>query len=784
MGAHWLGLVPDLNKEVSRSRRQLSETIAIHSAAHVRKEHWVDLRATLETLVDRNADLMSIGVRSDRTGLKVDTGHHAEIWEKRNESSVGIDSVTVPINLSRSQWGSVELCFRAPENTHWGGIWEHPLVRLLAFFVVAGVLAYTIFVGKVIRVFSNTQVVPERVRQALDTLAEGLLVLDEKARIVLANDAFAKTVGVPADYLTEMSADALPWQFEDPTQGGEYPWSVAIKDASVQTEQMLNLQLDDGARRIFSVNAAPLGGNGSRRGALATFRDVTHVEEHRAELEMMLKMLRSSRDEIEKKNRELEILATQDALTGCLNRRAFFDRFGKAWAESSKAGRPLSCIMIDNDHFKRVNDTYGHGVGDAVLKRVASVLKTRHRESGIVCRYGGEEFCVLLPGVDFESAIQEAEKTRLAISEITFHDPADLRLTASIGVSETRFDAQDPQELINQADVCLYTAKRAGRNCVVPFTANMAEMDGDMANHLDRKGVEIPFQAVTALVSTLSYRDAKTAEHSRRVADLCTRVASEFMDVQDVHLVEIAALLHDIGKVGVPDHILLKPGPLSAAEWEVMSRHDRIGVEIVESAFECPELTKIIQSHHAFFGGGGRSDEQLTGLEIPVAARLLTICDSYDAMISDRVYRKGRSHEDAVAELRRCAPSQFDPELVERFARVVNCKPSDESLASKNEAAIQIGYQVERLAVAVDNQDAEGMKSLASRLGLFARSCDIEKLAEAAERIEGHLESHVGEEEISWIQLIRDTNELLDICRATQTEFLKHSLDQSLQAGR
>ena len=670
LGAHWFGLIPDSHELRASSRRTLSETIAINAAAHIRKNQFAELQVTAQTLADRNPDLLSVGIRTQAGQLKVDSGHHAELWQQqsavspgRNDSESqnpdsqrsssqisGVDVIQVPVTLNQVRWGSVELCFRAPEHSFTGAIAEHPLVRLLAFFCCMGVVAYTIFVGKVIYVFNNTQVVPERVRQALDTLAEGLLVLDENARIVLANDAFAKTVGVAPQYLTEMSADSLPWQFARGQDHGSLPWHRAIEDCRIETERMLLLQMDDGSQRILSVNAAPLGGNRTRRGALATFRDVTHIEEHRAELEKMLSMLRCSRDEIERKNRELEILATQDSLTGCLNRRAFFERMAKKWERHQKTGTPISCIMIDNDHFKQVNDTFGHAVGDEVLRRVSAVLRGRHSEHGLVCRYGGEEFCIMLPAVSYEDAIEQAELTRIAISQICFDEPKELRLTASVGVSETRFDAGDAQELINQADVCLYAAKRAGRNCVIPYTHKMAELEGDIAEHADRKGVEIPFQGVAALMAALSYRDPKTAEHSRRVADLCKRVAEDMFDLHDLHLMEIAALLHDVGKVGVPDHILLKPGPLTREEWEIMSRHDHIGVEIVDSAFGCKELTHILKTHHTFFGTPEHPQNQTAKDEIPLPARILAICDCYDAIVSDRVYRSGRSHEEAIAE--------------------------------------------------------------------------------------------------------------------------------------
>jgi diguanylate cyclase (GGDEF)-like protein/putative nucleotidyltransferase with HDIG domain len=434
--------------------------------------------------------------------------------------------------------------------------------------------------------------------------------------------------------------------------------------------------------------------------------------------------------------------------------------------------------MIDIDHFKNVNDTYGHSVGDEVLRRVSGVIRELHRDHALVCRYGGEEFCLVLPYFDLNRAIEEAENTRAAISAIVMDDPAELKLTASIGVSELRFDPSDPQELINQADLCLYVAKRQGRDQVVSYNPSLLESAPDDKNptHMPARRIEIPYQAVTALVSALSYRDINTAEHSRRVADLCSRAAEGIFDPEQTYVLEIAALLHDIGKVGVPDHILLKPGPLTRDEWELMGRHDRIGVEIIASAFDCPELSEIISTHHAYFGGAEGDSHLPVGEEIPVGARLLTIADSYDAMVSDRVYRKGRSHDEAIKELRRCAGTQFDPKLVEHFATKIAADTpqiTHGALSLRKQTALQIGFQVERLAQAIDTQDSEGLQLLASRLGMIARSCDIEPIARAAEKIE----LQAGEEEVQWLTLMRDTHELLDMCRSTQSNFLRQTLE-------
>lgn len=782
LGAHWLGFVPDSGPVEMRARQSLSEAIAINSAAHIRKQQWRDLTATLQTQVDRSdQELLSIGIRSDLGVLRVDTGHHDEIWPETIDDRSRVNAIQVPITLNRRPWGAVELCFRKQHEEGLAGVMHHPLVRLLAFFLVSGVFAYTFFVVRVLRLFNSTQVVPERVRQALDTLAEGLLVLDEKGRIVLANRSFADTVGIDSEELAGRAASGLSWLTDD-DENEEYPWMLAINELTLQSEKMLRYQTADRSQRIFSVNAAPLGADKAQRGALVTFRDVTHVEEHRAELEKMLSLLRSSRDEIKRKNVELEILATQDALTGCLNRRAFFERFDRSWSEARASLESLSCIMIDIDHFKSVNDNHGHHTGDEVLRQVSKVIREMHREHGLVCRYGGEEFCVVLPFFDLDQAVAEAERTREAICEIILDDPPDLRLTASLGVSELRFNPSDPQDLVNQADVCLYVAKREGRNRVIAYNPALEAAQDAPASVTLKRRVDIPYQAVTALVSALSYRDVNTAEHSRRVADLCARVSDGIFDPEETYVLEIAALLHDIGKIGVPDHILLKPGPLTKDEWELMGRHDRIGVEIIASAFDCVELSEIISTHHAFFGGAARDPHLPTGEDIPAGARMLTIADSYDAMVSDRVYRKGRSHEEAIEELRRCAGTQFDPKLVEHFAEKIQATvpaTANGAFSLRKQTTLQIGYQVERLAQAIDAQDAEGLESLAARLAMIARSCSIDAIAEAASRIK----EQASAEDVQWLGLLRDTHELLDMCRATQSNYLRETLSSNRESA-
>jgi diguanylate cyclase (GGDEF)-like protein len=489
-------------------------------------------------------------------------------------------------------------------------------------------------------------------------------------------------VGFPElnSQLVGRRASTLPWMSTDfSATSAELPWQRVLRGEEVRQGEMLRLQTASEEARKFMVNSTMiLDDQGNSQGALTSFGDVTPLERKKLELAEMLKCLQKSSEEIRRQNSELERLALEDPLTGCLNRRSFFESFETLWDEAVRQGRPLSCVMTDIDYFKSINDNFGHSFGDEVLRAVAKTLKQTAREADIVCRYGGEEFCVLMRNADPEAAAHGAERLRQAVASIKL---PKVTVTASFGLSSTVLGAQNNQELLDQADKALSLAKRNGRNCVVRFDEVPADLVVDETSisrtrRASAPAVEkpIPFHAVIALISALAYRDLPTAEHSRRVADLCVLVAEGLISPSQCYLLEIAALLHDIGKIGVPDSILLKAGRLNAEEAEVMRTYQRIGIELVRASFKSPELCAILENRTTPPDAVSDPGKPGSRSRIPVGARILAIADSYDAMTRDSVYRRGMTPDAAFAELRRCVGSQFDPELVERFIACVKSR--------------------------------------------------------------------------------------------------------------
>jgi diguanylate cyclase (GGDEF)-like protein/PAS domain S-box-containing protein len=784
--ARTVGLVEDQNNIVLKGRADLCESLAINFSLMAMHNDVATMKKSLVAVMSRNKDIASIGVRRVSGKLTLSSGGHADSWIPPADEKSSLAQMIVPISSRNGRWGSLEVAFVTSGLPAWIAWLTSPFMKLAIFMNLCSLVVFYLFFVKILRQLNPSKAIPGRVRSALDTLTEGLLVCDKKGTIVLANEAFSGMSGRNPDAMLGLRMTELPWRNRGESEKKpliEVPWDDALRDKESCTGVLMDFLVGDHEARTLVVNSSPVfAGTGQVQGILTSVQDVTPLEKKKRELNMALRQLQESSESIRQQNEELQKLATTDPLTECLNRRSFFEQFETLWQTAERHDHPICCIMVDIDFFKSINDNHGHSMGDEVLRGVGEVLRDTARVGDLVCRFGGEEFLVLLPHTDVDAATQAGERFRVAMASKKF---PGLSITASLGVSGRSLGASDAQQMLDEADKCLYVAKRNGRDQVVRYDDVPADLEVDESEISRTTPVEddifsatesVPYRAVAALVSTLAYRHPTTASHSRRVADLCVTVAEGLLTPSEIYTVETAALLHDIGKVGVPDSILLKAGKLTEEEWSVMRRHDRIGVEIVHAAFENGALSSIVEYARAWYGGTPHRPGLPAGDSIPLGARVIAIADAYDSMTTDRPYRKAQPPDVAFQELRQHAGMQFDPKLVERFIATVRARPVRSAASSpkvNRETALGIGMHLERLIRALETQDLEGMKVLSDRLAAIATDDNLTDFAEKATQLK---ETIVDEADL--IDILDSANDLIELCRSTQATWTSPELEE------
>ncbi|MGE5405129.1 MAG: diguanylate cyclase domain-containing protein, partial [Candidatus Saccharibacteria bacterium] len=376
----------------------------------------------------------------------------------------------------------------------------------------------------------------------------------------------------------------------------------------------------DGRTVVVRVNSSPIIENGQVVGGLVLIEDIT------------------DRKRVEE---QLKYLSMHDQLTGLYNRNYFEEEMRRL-----EKGRynPVGIVMCDVDGLKLVNDTLGHRTGDILLKTASWVLSKCFRSSDVVARVGGDEFAVVVGNCDRTILENLCDRIHKSVEDYNKTNPG-LPLSISLGFAVRTDLSISLPELFREADNNMYREKlhssRSARAAIVQ-----------------------------TLMKALEARDFLTEGHADRLQDIVARLGiAAGLHGQSLTDLRLLAQFHDIGKVGIPDRILFKPGRLTADEVQEMQRHSEIGHRIALSAPDLVPIAEWILKHHEWWNGEGYP-LGLSGEDIPLECRILAIADAYDAMISDRPYRRARPHEKAIEEIKRCAGTQFDPNLVEKFLEV------------------------------------------------------------------------------------------------------------------
>ncbi|MBY4677531.1 putative bifunctional diguanylate cyclase/phosphodiesterase [Marinobacterium arenosum] len=462
------GLTPKQDTDQLEGRRHISEALAVQLSVAARSNDNALLRDTLRAVVHHNDAILSGAIRRRDGAVLVEQGEHQRNWVRQAESLVSLNQLTVPLSRNGQPFGTLELRFRPLNTVEQANVLVGLSFGWILFIAAACALGYWVLIKRCLSFLDASSVIPGRVRTALDTLMEGVLILDKKNRIVMANAAFAEKVRQPISQLIGRKASELGWVAPHSNQPvTELPWNSIQGGGCAREGVQLGLRPAGQRERVFRVSGAPiLDDQGVERGVLASFDDVTELEDRNTRMQKMLTELESSKEQVTQQNRQLHQLATRDPLTDCFNRRSLFDCFNAEFERARTHNRPLSCLMLDIDHFKNINDSYGHSVGDEVIKMVASILHHSVRENDVVGRYGGEEFCVLLPGMDIRQALQVAERCRESIQH---QEVLEVKATASFGVSSLSAGPENPEQMVDWADKALYVSKESGRNRVTAW---------------------------------------------------------------------------------------------------------------------------------------------------------------------------------------------------------------------------------------------------------------------------------------------------------------------------
>lgn len=562
LGAELFGFTPDESKYELDSRKKISESLAIQFSLLASKQDINTIHKLIRYIVKRNPDIESAGIRLATGKLIFQSANHSNLWQGYNEEKSTSTHVLVPIMREGDLWANVELKFADIHGTSFWNFLDQNIFKMSAFVLLIGFFVFLIFMLRTLRQLDPTTVIPDRVNAAFDTLSEGLIILDDEEQIVLANKSFCDKIGRPIESLLGIKASELKWKrISKEKSGVVYPWIEVLSSGKHSLGSQLILISSKNEAFKFVLNASPISSHeNDSKGVLITLDDITELEERNTKLQTMVEQLEETHEQVKQQNKELHYLATRDPMTGCLNRRAFYELFDETFNVSKEQNLTLSCFMADLDHFKSVNDNYGHAVGDEVIKMLAEVLHANTRKIDLVGRYGGEEFCVVLPGLSAQEAFSVAERIRLRVKdESTKRFSGGPRVTASIGIASLSNAISSPSDLNNLADEALYIAKEMGRNRVMIWTP-------DSKSSLSKTAEE------TEKTVNTETQEQKNVESLQNRIDQLETIASQFSEELEYNKSYDAL-------TGLPNQILFYDRVSQAIERGY--RHDQLAAVLI-----------------------------------------------------------------------------------------------------------------------------------------------------------------------------------------------------------
>lgn len=425
-------------------------------------------------------------------------------------------------------------------------------------------------------------------------------------------------------------------------------------------------------------------------GAFGYLQKPVNIEQLKLTLKKALKT-----QELSLENRrlvaKLREKSLKDIQTGLYNYRYLMERLVAEFKRSKRYLIALSVIMLDIDYFKSVNEVYGHQYGNKILKEFSRYLKDYVRGTDIIARYGGEEFVILMTETDKSGAIGFGERFLETLREHVFDRKGKrIKLTASMGIANFPEDESDTHtSLLNAADKALGEAKEKGGNRLSAFhIVSRREMKGiieaggkenikklkEKIFKIEKRAIQVLLESIYAFAKAVEAKDYYTGKHSENMIWIATGIGKRLrLSPNEIEDIQHAAILHDLGKIGIPDKILHKRKGLDRREFEKIKRHPHIGAEIIRPVHFLKNVVPTILYHHERFDGKGYTSG-LKGKQIPLGARVIAIADVYQALISKRPYRKAYSREAALKIIQEGSGTQFDPEIVNAFVQVVKSK--------------------------------------------------------------------------------------------------------------